>query len=206
MSPQTGAAGTPSSTVWVVLAVLLAVAASSALTPMTVIRAIRRFSAKRARDNELDEPVLQSNRGSAPPPPAPRSEPLTWRQAEFLAADWMRHLGASDVEVTPERRDGGVDVVSSDAFAQVKCLERDLIGVKVVRELVGVAAPLGRRAIFFSTTSFTADAQEFARETGTALFVMRPTVGTLVAIGPLAHIIYRDGLSSASIGSLRRER
>jgi hypothetical protein len=193
---QTGATGAPSLTVWGVLAVLLAVAASSALTPMTVVRAIRRRSAKRVRDRALDEPLpsLRPDQDQLPPPPAPREEPLHWRQAEFLAAEWLRHLGAVDVKVTPERRDGGVDVATSDAFVQVKCLERDLIGVKAVRELVGVAAPLGRRALFFSTTSLTSDAQQFARDTNTALFVMRPVAGKLVPIGPLAQAVLRNGL------------
>ncbi len=101
----------------------------------------------------LDAPLrLARSEEMAFPEPAARESALHWRETEFLAADWMRHLGAEEVHVTPERRDGGIDVVSSDAFAQVKCFERDLVGVDFVRNLVGVAHPKGRRALFFATT------------------------------------------------------
>ncbi|MCK8609708.1 restriction endonuclease [Agromyces sp. C10] len=56
------------------------------------------------------------------PRPAPQPYGVSHRGAEQLVADWMRHLGAFDAEVTRFTADGGVDVVSAHWIAQVKNL------------------------------------------------------------------------------------
>lgn len=40
------------------------------------------------------------------------------RDAELIAAEWMRYLGFADAVATPVGADGGIDVVSARAVAQ----------------------------------------------------------------------------------------
>lgn len=189
-----GAPGSPSRAVWAALALLLAVATLTVGLLFAGRRAWQRW--RRWRQRLKPETGLDRSRNALhAAQPVPRDGPITWREAEQLAAEWMVHLGATDAEVTPPRRDGGVDVVSAGVVAQVKNWDRDLIGVDLVRQLHGAAVVQGRRATFFSTTSYTSDAQEFARKSGMALFVMRPGEGRLVGIGPLATRVLHEGLS-----------
>ncbi len=54
-------------------------------------------------------------------PPRTSGRPLrTWQDAEDFAEDWMRRNGYPDAHKTPSGGDGGIDVISSGAIAQVK--------------------------------------------------------------------------------------
>jgi hypothetical protein len=89
--------------------------------------------------------------------------------AEQVAAEWMRHLGFGDARCTGAGMDGGVDVRSRDAVAQVKA-HLTPVGRPELQALYGVARSEGRRPLFFSLMSYTAAALSWADEVGMALY------------------------------------
>jgi hypothetical protein len=89
--------------------------------------------------------------------------------AEQVAAEWMRHLGFDDARCTGAGIDGGVDVRSRGAVAQVKA-QLSPVGRPELQALYGVARSEGRRPLFFSLMSYTAAAVGWADEVGMALF------------------------------------
>jgi hypothetical protein len=89
--------------------------------------------------------------------------------AEQVAAEWMRHLGFDDARCTAAGTDGGVDVRSRGAVAQVKA-QLTPVGRPELQALYGVARSEGRRPLFFSLMSYTAAALAWADEVGMALF------------------------------------
>jgi len=89
--------------------------------------------------------------------------------AEQVAAEWMRHLGFADARCTGAGTDGGVDVRSRAAVAQVKA-QLSPVGRPELQALYGVAHSEGRRPLFFSLMSYTAAATAWADEVGMALF------------------------------------
>lgn len=121
------------------------------------------------------------------PAPAPAAQPygVSPRGAEHLVADWMRHIGILDANVTPEKADGGIDVVSETHLAQVKHYAGK-VSVIEVRELYGVAAARGKQALFFTSTGYTAEATQFAALTEVPLFVYDAEQGLLKGSNALA--------------------
>jgi hypothetical protein len=89
--------------------------------------------------------------------------------AEQLAAEWMCHLGFGDARCTPAGTDGGVDVRSQGAVAQVKA-QLTPVGRPELQALYGVARAEGRQPLFFSLMSYTTAALTWADEVGMALF------------------------------------
>ena len=89
--------------------------------------------------------------------------------AEQVAAEWMRHLGFVDARCTAAGTDGGVDVRSRGAVAQVKA-QLTPVGRPELQALYGVARSEGRTPLFFSLMSYTAAALGWADEVGMALF------------------------------------
>jgi restriction endonuclease len=89
--------------------------------------------------------------------------------AEQVAAEWMRHLGFDDARCTGAGTDGGVDVRSREAVAQVKA-QLTPVGRPELQALYGVARSEGRQSLFFSLMSYTAAALAWADEVGMALF------------------------------------
>ena len=89
--------------------------------------------------------------------------------AEQVAAEWMRHLGFEDARCTAAGTDGGVDVRSREAVAQVKA-QLTPVGRPELQALYGVARSEGRRPLFFSLMSYTAAAMAWADEVQMALF------------------------------------
>jgi hypothetical protein len=81
----------------------------------------------------------------------------------------MRHLGFGDARCTGAGTDGGVDVRSRGAVAQVKA-QLTPVGRPELQALYGVASSEGRQALFFSLMSYTAAALAWADEVGMALF------------------------------------
>jgi len=93
--------------------------------------------------------------------------------AELLAAAYMRWLGYADAEANvgaANSTDGGVDVRSSGAMAQVKCMltSGGIVGRTLLAQLAGdaLAQPGGRgkRLFFFAgtTNGFTPEAMVYA--------------------------------------------
>jgi hypothetical protein len=136
-------------------------------------------------DRVLDEGVEASDalEESCAPPVTPRDEDLSSviRQrpepalirspadAEGAAARWMRYWGYEDASVTGRGADGGVDVRSSDAVAQVKALQVP-VGRPDLQRLHGVATSENKMGFFFSLMYFTPQAKEWADQVGIALF------------------------------------
>ena len=193
-STYTGAPASPSPVVWGSLTALLATATSSAAGGHTILRAVHRRSERREAMAAVMEPVARVPAQGARVPPAAVAR-MNARQAEHLACAWMHYLGADDAIVTPERRDGGVDVRSRHFLAQVKHLRGETVGVAAIRQLHGVAAAENRRAVFFSSTGYTPDAVAFARDTGIALFIVRAAEGRLVPHGTTAQHYALHGLT-----------
>ena len=89
--------------------------------------------------------------------------------AEQVAAEWMRSSGFEDARCTAAGTDGGVDVRSREAVAQVKA-QLTPVGRPELQALYGVARSEGRRPLFFSLMSYTAAAVTWADEVQMALF------------------------------------
>ncbi|TGN66912.1 restriction endonuclease [Nocardioides eburneiflavus] len=91
----------------------------------------------------------------------------TFADAEQYASEYMRYLGFPDAIPTPPGADGGVDVVSAEAIAQVK-MEGIATGRPVVQAIAGVASLEGKKALVFSLAGYTAQALEWADLAGIA--------------------------------------
>ena len=100
------------------------------------------------------------------PMPAPRLV-KSHRAAEEYAAEVMRALGFPDAQTTGAGSDGGIDVVSRNAVAQVK-MEAKPTGRPVIQNLAGVAAVERKQGIFFSLAGYTPHALDWAERAGLA--------------------------------------
>lgn len=89
--------------------------------------------------------------------------------AEVVAAEWMVYMGFIDSAVTQKGQDGGIDVISTDAVAQVK-MEGISTSRPVLQALHGAAMGVGRRGIFFSLSGYTKEAIEWGSSVDMALF------------------------------------
>lgn len=150
-------------------------------------------TARRNREHRTSSVLQRQSQDAAAYSPRSGVD-LTPRQAEELAARWMRSLGARKVEVTQFRGDGGVDVSSLRHIAQVKHLSGN-VGVAPVRELSGVVRVDGRRGLFFTTSGYSTGAIEFAHQSGIALFRMDLRTGQLIAVNEVAKSLQLHGLA-----------
>ena len=91
------------------------------------------------------------------------------RDAELVATEWMSFMGFTNVQPTAVGADGGVDVVSDEAVAQVKA-EMKPVGRPAVQQHHGVATALGKQALFFSLAGYSEQARTFAHDQGIALY------------------------------------
>jgi len=93
----------------------------------------------------------------------------TPRDGEQTACEWMIFLGFSDAKLTKNGPDGGVDITSSRALAQVK-MEARPIGPSVVQAIFGVSRLHEKRAIVFAQMGFSVAAEKFADQANVCLF------------------------------------
>ena len=93
----------------------------------------------------------------------------SWKEAEEFAASHMRKLGFLDSDVTRAGNDGGIDVQSTSAVAQVKHYAATPIGSPAVQQLVGAARDY-RHGLFYALTGYTKAAIELAELSNVALF------------------------------------
>ncbi len=96
-------------------------------------------------------------------------ELLSWREFENLVGEFFRRKGFSVEQRGGHEADGGVDLVASigeDRYlVQCKHWRVQRVGVKVVREICGVAAAEGAAGVFVVTSgSFTDEARRFVEE------------------------------------------
>ena len=96
-------------------------------------------------------------------------ELLTWREFEHLVGEFFRRKGFSVEQHGGHEPDGGVDLVASigeDRYlVQCKHWRMQRVGVKVVREICGVAAAENAAGVFVVTSgAFTDEARRFVDE------------------------------------------
>lgn len=89
--------------------------------------------------------------------------------AEEAARDWMVFLGFRDARLTQRGADGGIDVDSTEAVAQVKAEMRPT-GRPVIQGLNGVAAHHKKLGLFFSLGGYTSEALHWATDADIAAF------------------------------------
>jgi len=97
---------------------------------------------------------------------------ITWQDAEVLAAMHMRELGFDDARTTGPGVDAGLDVIASGAVAQVKHLTAP-VGAPDIQRFRG-ASYSHRRALFYSSSGYTAAAISAADRSEIALFLIKP--------------------------------
>ena len=92
----------------------------------------------------------------------------TWEEAEEFAQNWMFYFGFMDATLTQKGSDGGIDVTSERAIAQVKYRENPTSRPDVQR-LEGEAVRRGKQSIFFSLKGYSKPAVEWASASTTKL-------------------------------------
>lgn len=131
-------------------------------------------------------PSPVTDRSSGHPRPAERLI-RTARDAELIAAEWMTYWGYTHVVTTPVGVDGGVDVHSDEAVAQVKA-EAVPTGGPKVQQHHGVAVSHGKQALFFSLAGYTPAARTFAEANAMLLFSF-DLQGVPDPVNPAAHML-----------------
>ncbi|MEU4060300.1 restriction endonuclease [Rhodococcus qingshengii] len=92
----------------------------------------------------------------------------------------MRELGFADARVTAAGPDGGIDVSSSRALAQVKW-RGGMVGRQDLQALYGARGQdVSKRLLFFAASGYSKPAIDYADRNQIALFIYEP-MGTLVA-------------------------
>ncbi|MDT0529136.1 restriction endonuclease [Micromonospora sp. DSM 115977] len=100
---------------------------------------------------------------AAPPPHANEALLTDYREAEKMAAAWLRRFGYKDAEITPVGQDGGIDVAARGAVAQVKLWHTKRVGIGEVQRLAGLTEP-GQRPFFFARSGYTKQAEAWASD------------------------------------------
>ncbi|MCD1287801.1 MULTISPECIES: restriction endonuclease [unclassified Brevibacterium] len=113
----------------------------------------------------------------------------TPRDAEIYAAEVMEATGFTNVVPTGLGADGGIDVESTEAIAQVK-LEGRRSSREQLQRLYGIAAHRDVLALFFSLGGYSAQAIQWAEETGMHLFEFEFD-GTVIPRSSLAKQLFR---------------
>lgn len=121
--------------------------------------------------------------------PAPNHD-LDPRSAELHIEEWMAHWGFHDAKATPVGPDGGFDVKSRRAAAQVK-FRGQPTPLDQINSFHGACDRRYEYEIFVSKGGFTKPAREAANEYGMALFQLSDD-GTPLPINTAAHQIYKD--------------
>ena len=98
---------------------------------------------------------------------------ISWRDFELLVGEWFRRQGYTVTE-TSGAADGGVDLILSrhgeTSLVQCKQWKAFKVGVKIIRELLGVMVARGASGGFVVTSGvFTAEAIRFAADCNIAL-------------------------------------
>jgi len=166
------------------------------LTEIAVHVALKYDSA--AYSSELSPQALREMVDGAWQPqgaPPPRMSSCTHREAEYLAAQWMRYLGATSCKVSRATRDGGVDISSDTHVAEVKH-HQSPVGVGFIRQIYGAATAASKRATFFSLSGYTRDAEEFANANHILLFRYHPEQRTLTPQSRSAVVASQRGLQA----------
>jgi hypothetical protein len=108
------------------------------------------------------------------------------QHAEEVAASWVRRLGYRDARATAAGPDGGIDVASLGAVAQVKYWVNKRVPLKDIQRLAGTAAR-GQVPLFFARYGYTRPALRWAEnpENRVRLFILQSD-GNIAACNYLA--------------------
>lgn len=129
--------------------------------------------ANRAVRREVDRAAKQVAKEYGHSPGGEGTGAMTWQVAEAVARDWMRANGHRDAKLTKSGADGGVDVVSSKAVAQVKHQSRP-VRLPEVQRIFGIAVAERKRALIFASSGFTAAARAWATAHDVECYVFPP--------------------------------
>lgn len=192
---------------WLLPPLLLAAAGVSYLKqlrtePATEATRTRGISPQRSSaelDETWDADIRQRREPRFDPPPGGADRPsewsadvlnrMDWNRFEALTAAYYKQLGfrAETIQCGP---DGGIDVklfrgdeAKPSAVVQCKAWSNRPVGVKGVRELLGVMVHNKvETGVFLATGSFTPEAIEFAKEHRIALGTGEQFLGKLKAL------------------------
>lgn len=136
-------------------------------------------------------------------PPGPHHI-RSWQDAEVNAAAWMRSWGYMDAELTTSGADGGIDVRSSRALAQVKYLAA-AVGRPDLQRLIGAAATVpGVQLMFFTGSDYSATAVEFAGMVNMALF-RYGLDGAVTPVNETARWVMRQSAQGVRVPAIARQ-
>lgn len=114
----------------------------------------------------------------------------TPHEAELNAAEVMRSWGYEDAVATTGGADGGIDVRSSRALAQVKW-KGGVTGRPDVQNLYGARGNGTQRLFFFSASGYSDQAVAYADDVGIGLFTYDPS-GVVEAVNSVARTARRS--------------
>jgi hypothetical protein len=110
----------------------------------------------------------------------------SWQVAERNAAAWMQSWGFTDAVVTAGGADGGIDIASGRALAQVK-FEARQVGAPAVQRLVGARGrDVDKALLFFSGVGYAQPAIAYADTMDVALFKY-DLLGTMAPVNGVAE-------------------
>ena len=141
----------------------------------------RRFSLKSERSEDIlalqGADFVAHSGHRAQQPPGATARPVagwvpsriiaSWQDAELAAVEHMQYLGFGDAHPTPSGPDGGLDVIATNAAAQVK-FHAVPAGSPAVQQLAGAAYTFEHK--LFYATAYSADAVRWADQAVIALF------------------------------------
>jgi tetratricopeptide (TPR) repeat protein len=118
----------------------------------------------------------------------------TWQAAEEMAQRWMFYFGYRDAVLSQVGADGGRDVISKRAVAQVK-YENKPSGISVIQRHAGIAHNDDKAGLFFSLSGYAKPAIEWANESrvGIALFSY-DTMGNVIPVNKAAQQHFNDAI------------
>lgn len=125
-------------------------------------------------------------------------------EAEMNAARAMRLMGYKDARVTGAGPDGGIDVVSGRAVAQVKWRKSGSTGRPEIQRLYGARGSAhSKDMLFFSASAYTTAAHQYANEHRVGLFVFNDD-GSVRAVNGAGTSMAPNGTQLAKAGEFKR--
>jgi hypothetical protein len=104
---------------------------------------------------------------------AKQATDMSWQEAELVVCDWMKKHGYLDARLTTSGADGGVDVVSRRAVAQVKHHLKP-VGIREVQRIYGIGQAERKRPLLFTTAGVSPAALKWANEHGVRCYRFPP--------------------------------
>lgn len=116
--------------------------------------------------------------------------------AAQLCADWLKHLGATNVNVSEASGKSGIDILAKPYVAQVIHHPKK-ISESQVQVLAGVTSAEKAKPMFFTSSSYSPEAVAFADRVEMPAFVFSPEEGTLVGANGFARDLLLRGFPTS---------